>query len=96
MGPFRAPPARKGAVARGYPRRLDAGVARLGGVDVVPGRRTRATRATPLLDMVNSPDDLKSFTVNELKQLAYELRWETINAVSKTGGHLGSSPAWSS
>ena len=48
-------------------------------------------RTTPLLDMVNSPDDLKSFTVNELKQLAYELRWETINAVSKTGGHLGSS-----
>ena len=27
----------------------------------------------------------------QLKQLAHELRWETINAVSKVGGHLGSS-----
>ena len=56
-----------------------------------PGPPYAGPRTTPLLDMVNSPDDLKSFTVNELKQLAYELRWETINAVSKTGGHLGSS-----
>ncbi|KAL1495696.1 hypothetical protein AB1Y20_016559 [Prymnesium parvum] len=48
-------------------------------------------RTTPLLDMVRSPQDLKPFTINELKQLAHELRWETINAVSKTGGHLGSS-----
>jgi len=48
-------------------------------------------RSTPLLDMVDTPDDLKKFTIKELKQLAYELRWETINAVSKTGGHLGSS-----
>merc|ERR1719454_2821276 len=29
--------------------------------------------------------------IKELKQLAHELRWETIKAVSKTGGHLGSS-----
>jgi len=34
---------------------------------------------------------MKGLTLQELKQLAYELRWETINAVSKTGGHLGSS-----
>jgi len=34
---------------------------------------------------------MKSFSVAELKQLAHELRWETIKAVSKTGGHLGSS-----
>ena len=34
---------------------------------------------------------MRSFTINELKQLAHELRWETINAVSQTGGHLGSS-----
>ena len=40
--------------------------------------------------MVNSPDDLKSFTVNELKQLAYELRWGDQRRL-KTGGHLGSS-----
>jgi len=48
-------------------------------------------RVTPLLDLVQSPKDMKAFTINELKQLAYELRWETINAVSRTGGHLGSS-----
>ena len=48
-------------------------------------------RTTPLLDSVKFPRDMRSFTINELKQLANELRWETINAVSKTGGHLGSS-----
>ena len=48
-------------------------------------------RTTPLLDSVKYPRDMRSFTINELKQLSNELRWETINAVSKTGGHLGSS-----
>ena len=48
-------------------------------------------RTTPLLDSVCVPRDMRQFTINELKQLAQELRWETINAVSKTGGHLGSS-----
>jgi len=48
-------------------------------------------RAMPLLDSVQVPRDMRSFTINELKQLSNELRWETINAVSKTGGHLGSS-----
>ena len=48
-------------------------------------------RSTPLLDTVTTPADMKMLTIKELKQLAYELRWETINAVSKTGGHLGSS-----
>jgi len=48
-------------------------------------------RTTPLLDSVRVPRDMRSFTINELKQLAHELRWETINAVSRTGGHLGSS-----
>jgi len=48
-------------------------------------------RTTPLLDMVNSPKDMKQFSVSELKQLAHELRWDTIHAVSQTGGHLGSS-----
>merc|ERR1719183_933195 len=48
-------------------------------------------RTSPLLDQVNTPSDMKSFSVSELKQLSHELRWETINAVSQTGGHLGSS-----
>jgi len=34
---------------------------------------------------------MKSLDMKQLKQLSHELRWETIDAVSKTGGHLGSS-----
>ena len=44
---------------------------------------------TPLLDRVHLPSDMKSLTDRELKQLADELRAETISAVSVTGGHLG-------
>jgi 1-deoxy-D-xylulose-5-phosphate synthase len=44
---------------------------------------------TPLLDKVSEPRDTRQFSVPELKQLAGELRSETIEAVSKTGGHLG-------
>ena len=39
--------------------------------------------STPLLDTVNSPADLKKFNLKQLKDLAYELRWETLSAVSK-------------
>jgi len=56
----------------------------------------------PLLDMVtaneNDPHNaelltkrLKSLEIDELKQLSEELRWEVLESVSKTGGHLGSS-----
>ena len=45
--------------------------------------------ATPLLDRVNSPADLRAFSESELPQLASELRAEMIDAVSVTGGHLG-------
>lgn len=44
---------------------------------------------TPLLDRVLEPRDCRDFTTDELKQLADELRAETIGAVSRTGGHLG-------
>ena len=44
---------------------------------------------TPLLDKVNEPEDLKQFSDTQLRQLADELRTETISAVSETGGHLG-------
>ncbi len=46
---------------------------------------------TPLLDRVRSPADLRNFSAEQLRQLADELRAETIDAVSVTGGHLGSS-----
>ena len=44
---------------------------------------------TPLLDLVHIPADLKQFRQRQLRQLADELRTETIEAVSVTGGHLG-------
>jgi 1-deoxy-D-xylulose-5-phosphate synthase len=44
---------------------------------------------TPLLDTVNYPADLRDFSRDQLIQLADELRAETIDAVSVTGGHLG-------
>jgi 1-deoxy-D-xylulose-5-phosphate synthase len=45
--------------------------------------------ATPTLDRVTIPADLKRLTDAELRKLADELRAETISAVSVTGGHLG-------
>jgi 1-deoxy-D-xylulose-5-phosphate synthase len=50
-----------------------------------------ARPATPLLDRVSIPADLRNFSAEQLKQLAAELRAETIDAVSVTGGHLGAS-----
>ncbi|TMV10822.1 1-deoxy-D-xylulose-5-phosphate synthase [Arenibacterium halophilum] len=45
--------------------------------------------ATPLLDRISRPADLKHLSDAELTQVAHELRAETISAVSVTGGHLG-------
>jgi 1-deoxy-D-xylulose-5-phosphate synthase len=48
------------------------------------------TRAeTPLLDQVPEPSALRQLPRAQLRQLADELRQETISAVSVTGGHLG-------
>ncbi|MCB2105709.1 MAG: 1-deoxy-D-xylulose-5-phosphate synthase, partial [Rhodobacteraceae bacterium] len=44
---------------------------------------------TPVLDRVQVPADMKRLSDRELRQLADELRAETISAVSVTGGHLG-------
>ena len=44
---------------------------------------------TPLLDQVKVPADLRKLEPSQLRQLADELRAETISAVSVTGGHLG-------
>ncbi|MEM7398883.1 MAG: 1-deoxy-D-xylulose-5-phosphate synthase [Pseudomonadota bacterium] len=48
-----------------------------------------AENARPILDKIQTPKDLRQLTDDELKQLADELRQETISAVSVTGGHLG-------
>ena len=47
--------------------------------------------ATPLLDQVKSPADLKGLPHGDLCRLAEELRAETLRTVAETGGHLGSS-----
>ncbi|MCC5977381.1 MAG: 1-deoxy-D-xylulose-5-phosphate synthase [Salinarimonas sp.] len=44
---------------------------------------------TPLLDTIRAPHDLRHLPEDKLRQVADELRAETIDAVSVTGGHLG-------
>ena len=48
-----------------------------------------AQSTTPLLDTVDVPADIRRLRPDQLRQLADELRQETISAVSVTGGHLG-------
>ena len=45
---------------------------------------------TPLLDTIHLPADLRRLAPDQLRQVADELRTETISAVGTTGGHLGS------
>ena len=45
--------------------------------------------STPLLDRIHDPKDLRTLPESDLTTLADELRAETIDAVSVTGGHLG-------
>jgi 1-deoxy-D-xylulose-5-phosphate synthase len=47
------------------------------------------TSKTPLLDQIPTPEELRKLQPNQLRQVADELRRETIDAVSVTGGHLG-------
>ena len=49
-----------------------------------------ANPATPLLDTVATPLQLRQLRADQLRQLADELRSEMISAVGQTGGHLGS------
>ena len=49
-----------------------------------------ANPATPLLDTVATPSELRQLRPEQLRQLADELRSEMIAAVGQTGGHLGS------
>ena len=51
--------------------------------------RVKSPPETPLLDTVRVPADLRRLKEHQLPQLAAELRAETIDAVSQTGGHLG-------
>src|SRR5438067_13624605 len=44
---------------------------------------------TPLLDTIRTPADLRRLKLEQVRQVADELRLETIDAVSVTGGHFG-------
>ncbi len=44
---------------------------------------------TPLLDQIHTPADLRKLEESQLRQVADELRTETVDAVAVTGGHLG-------
>lgn len=44
---------------------------------------------TPLLDTIRTPEDLRKLRIDQVRQVADELRLETIDAVSVTGGHFG-------
>jgi 1-deoxy-D-xylulose-5-phosphate synthase len=51
----------------------------------IPSKRP----STPLLDRVNTPSDLKTFSINELQTLSDELREFLLYSVGQSGGHLG-------
>ena len=55
----------------------------------MPVTRVTDRPATPLLDTIRIPADLRKLSEHQVKQVAEELRAETISAVSVTGGHLG-------
>ena len=44
---------------------------------------------TPVLDRVNYPSDIRSFSVSELENLSNELREFLLYSVGQSGGHLG-------
>ena len=50
-----------------------------------------AISTTPMLDRIELPVDLRALPETDLRQLASELRQETIDTVAVTGGHLGAS-----
>ena len=55
------------------------------------GRNADGTLRTPMLDRIRSPLDLRNLSAEQLGQVADELRAETLDTVSTTGGHLGAS-----
>jgi 1-deoxy-D-xylulose-5-phosphate synthase len=52
-------------------------------------QKSVTVRSTPLLDLIKTPDDLRRLDESQLHQVADELRQETVDVVSVTGGHLG-------
>lgn len=57
----------------------------------LPGPPYSGPAVKPILDSIDTPADMKRLDMRQLKQLANEVRWEVLESVSKTGGHLSSS-----
>ena len=88
--------AKKGGLGRrgvscAYPRAGRAGGACLALRMEEGGEAQLQRKPKPTLDKVNFPADMKGLPMEQLKSLCDELRWEVIEAVSQTGGHLSSS-----
>src|ERR1700685_3941835 len=61
----------------------------LGKKTVIKEHSVTVASKTPLLALIKTPDDLRTLKSDQLRQVADELRKETIDAVAVTGGHLG-------
>jgi 1-deoxy-D-xylulose-5-phosphate synthase len=59
-------------------------------IQTPPATQNPLSAATPLLDQVHSPADLRGLSLAQLRGLADEVRAEMIGSVGQTGGHLGS------
>src|SRR6185312_6710870 len=66
-----------------------AGTVRPSSLPAEPGLLMADVSRTPLLDGIDVPADLRRLTPSNLRQLADELRYELIDAVSQSGGHFG-------
>jgi len=76
-------------VFRPKARPLAAGAERPALTPIQSREAALTTSKTPLLDRISTPDELRKLPPTQLHRLAEELRRETIDAVSVTGGHLG-------
>ncbi len=83
------PAARAGADKSGREARLRP--VESGGAKPTVGHNSAGLLRTPMLDRIESPRDLRTLTAEQLTQVANELRAETLDTVSTTGGHLGAS-----
>jgi 1-deoxy-D-xylulose-5-phosphate synthase len=53
-------------------------------------RRITDQQSKWIVDCISMPRDMKVLDIRQLKQLAYELQWEVLEPVSKSGGNLSS------
>jgi hypothetical protein len=73
----------------GSDQRQSANLLRPCSLSVLQEMERQSVTSRTLLDQINSPRDLRQLAESDLSPVADELRQETINAVSVTGGHQG-------